>query len=181
MSFCYHSKRDQRRQYNALFSLSTLPCLPYPGGIIINTVSSRSACTNSLTVSSCNVSRSNLATSASKTRREIIARVVALIGKSWCFCWLPYTTNLALHFWSRTCLLVWYLKTYWHPSTWWLFALALLTNSQNLNCCLCWCMWISISARNRSSNQWPLSSWWLTGSGGRSRLWTILKPSVKPF
>ncbi len=96
MSFCCHSRGDRRRQYNALFSLSTLPCSPYPSGILINTVSSRSAFTNALTALSCSVSRSNLATNASRTRKKVFARVVALVGKSWRFCWLPHTTNLAL-------------------------------------------------------------------------------------
>ncbi len=158
VSFCLHSRGDWRRPYTALFNLSTLPCSPYQGGILINTVSSKSAYTNALTTSSSSVSRSNLATSASRTRKEVIARVVALLGKSSRFCWLPNITNLALHFWSRPCLSVLYLKTYWHPNTWWPFALALLTDSQDLNCCLCCCMWIFISERNNSSNGWPLSS-----------------------
>ena len=158
MSFCFHSRVDRRRQYSVLFCLSTLPYSQYRDGILINTVSSRSAYTNSLTASSYSVSRSNLATNASRTRKEVLDRVVSLVSKVWRFCWLTNTTNLALHFYSRPSLSVEYLKTHWHPSTWWPFALALLTHSQDLNCCLCCYMWISISVRNCFSNGLPLSS-----------------------
>ena len=140
VSFCSHSGRDRRRPYSVLFSLSTLPFSSYPGGILINSVSSKSECTNALTKSNCSVSRSNLATSASRTRKEVIARVINLVGKSWRFCWLPYTTNLAFYFWGRPWLSILYLETHWHPRTWWLLALTLLTDSQDLNCCLCCCM-----------------------------------------
>ncbi len=158
VSSCYQSRGDRRRQFTALFCLSILPFSPYPGGTFINTVSSRFAYTNVWTTSSCNVLRSNLTTSASKTRKEVIARVVALVGKLGRFYWLPYTTNLALHFWSRPYLSVLYLITYWLSSTWWAFALAMLTDSQDFNCSLRCFMWNSISVRNRSSNGWPLSS-----------------------
>lgn len=112
MNFCCNSKKDQRRPYSALFRLSILPYLPYLGGILINTVLSRFKCTNALIASSYSISRPNLVTSASKTCKEVIARIVALIGKPWCFCWLSHTTNLTLHFWSRPYLSILYLKTH---------------------------------------------------------------------
>ncbi len=181
MGFSYHIIGDRPRPYSALFSFSTLFFSPYSGVILMNTVSSKSVCTNVFTTLNCSVSRSNLATSASRKRNEIIAGVVALVGKSWRFCWLPYTTNMALHFWSRLWLSVLYLKTHWHFSIWWPLALALLTDSQVLNCCPFCCIWVFLSAQNRSSNGWPLSSSWLIGYGDKSRLWTILEPAVKAF
>ena len=53
VSLCCHRRRDRRRPYSAPFSLSTLLCLPYPGGILINTVSSRSVYKTWLTSSTC--------------------------------------------------------------------------------------------------------------------------------
>ena len=81
MGFCYHSKKDYCRLYNALFSLNTLPCLLYLGGIFINTFSSRSTYTNALTTLNYSILRSNLAISISKTRKKIITKVVALVDK----------------------------------------------------------------------------------------------------
>ena len=145
VSFCCHSKRDRRRLYNAIFILSILFCLLYLGGILINIILSNSAYTNALIASNCSVLRSNLAIIASKTNKEVTARVIAWVGRSRCFCKLLYTTSLAFYFCSWLCLLVLYFKTYLHSSFWWLFALALLTNSQNLNCYLCCYLWIFIS------------------------------------
>ena len=51
----------------------------------MNTVlSSSSACTKAFTASSCKVSRSNFAVKTSRTRREVAAKVVALVGR---LCW----------------------------------------------------------------------------------------------
>lgn len=54
----------------------------YPGGICIYTILSRSACTNAFTVSSYNVSRSKLTATANRMRKNVIAKVVALVGRS---------------------------------------------------------------------------------------------------
>lgn len=111
------------------------------------TSSSKFACTNVFTALSCNVLKLNLATKASRTWSKVVASVVAYIGKLCLRCWLPQTTNIALHFCSLLCLSDLYLNIYWHFSTC-SVVFALLTTSQNLNCCLCWWMWSSMLAQN---------------------------------
>lgn len=118
VSFCWQRKKDLRKSYNALFSLSTLPCLLYLDDILINTVLSRFVCINTLIMSNYSVSRLNLGTSNNKIRRKVIATIIALVGRSWHFCWLWQNTILALHFWSWLYSSVIYFKIYWDPNFW---------------------------------------------------------------
>lgn len=82
VNFCYYKRGDQYRSYNVLFKFKTLPNYKYLWVILINTISCKSAFTNEFTTSSCKVSRLNFAAKARRTCRDIIARIMALVGKS---------------------------------------------------------------------------------------------------
>ena len=118
VSFWCHSTNDRHRPYNALLSFKTLPDYRYPGGIFIKIVLSKFVWTKAFTTSSCKVSRSNFAATTNSIHRDIIAKVVGLVGKSWFRCWLLYTISLTLHFCKFPCLSVLYLNTHLYPNTW---------------------------------------------------------------
>lgn len=146
MSFCSHSKKDWYRPYSTLFGLNTLFCLSYPNSIFVNTILIISSCRNVFILSNWDFLRLNLAITARKTCKKVIARVITLVDNLKHFFWLPYIINLALYFWSWLFLLIWYLKTHSYSNIWWIFTLMLINNFQHLNCYLYYCMWIFIFA-----------------------------------
>ena len=84
----------------------------------INIVSSISAYIKAYTLSNSIIFKSNLAVSASNICKDIMAKVIALIDRSCCFCWFSQIINLALYFCRQPYLSVLYLNTHWHSSLW---------------------------------------------------------------
>src|ERR1700733_2522704 len=109
---------------------------------------------------------------AISVRKVVLARVVALVGRSPVACWFPHTTRRALHFFRFLCLSSLYLNTHMHPSICCPFIFARSTSLKvriRLCSAKCWhCASLNLSQRGCFS-----SSRRLVGSGGRSLLWTL--------
>lgn len=58
----------------------------------------------------------NLVVNTSNRRKNIKAKIVALVGKSWYFYWFSQTINLALDFCKQQYLSVFSLNTYWQST-----------------------------------------------------------------
>jgi hypothetical protein len=105
-------------------------------------------------------------------QKVVLARVIALVGRSPIACWFPHTTRRALYFCRSLCLSSLYLNTYMHPSICCPFV---FVRSISLKVCIrsCSAMCRRCASLNWFQNRCFSSSRRLVGLGRRLLLWTL--------
>src|SRR4030088_2738000 len=109
---------------------------------------------------------------AMSVRKVVLAKVVALVGRSPAACWFPHTTRRALHFCRFPCLSSLYLNTHIHPSICYPFAFVQST-SLNVRIRSCSTKYRCCASLNCFRSGCFSTSHRLVGSSGRSLLWPL--------